>query len=96
MSFLKPTTKTPLDEAIDEVLLSMRMYSPDTDEYAKMLTQLERLYKLRSPKKESKSVSPDVLVNAIASVTGIGMILGFEKAHVVTSKALSFVSKPRI
>jgi hypothetical protein len=41
------------------------------------------------------SVSTDVIASAVAHLLGIGMIIGFEKANVITSKALPFVPKIR-
>jgi len=92
--FSRKAVKTKLDEAIDLVLSEMQTISSDSDEYAKMIVQLERLYKLKeidSPKR----VSPDTLAIVAGNLAGILLILNFERAGVVTSKALSFVMKLR-
>lgn len=46
--------------------------------------------------RRSPIIDPNVLVSAGASLLGIIAILGFEKANVVTSKAVGFVVKPKI
>jgi hypothetical protein len=39
------------------------------------------------------SVSPDMIASIAGTLLSIGLILGFEKANVITSKSLSFVPK---
>lgn len=84
--------KTGLEKAIEELHIEMNSVTADTEQYSKMADQLVKLYKLRefdSPKK----VSPDTLVLVGGNLLGIALIVGHERAHVVTSKALSFVLK---
>jgi aspartate-semialdehyde dehydrogenase len=40
-------------------------------------------------------IDPNVIISAAASLAGIIAILGFEKANVITTKAVSFVPKMR-
>lgn len=47
-------------------------------------------------KKPKKTVSPDTLVSAGASLAGIFMILSYEHIAPITTKALSFVTKAKI
>jgi hypothetical protein len=98
MSFLKAKSqKTELEKAIDSILIEMSCFSANDPQYNDLLGKLERLHKLNSnEKKEHRSVSPDALLAVIGNLTGIGMILGYEQAHVVTSKALGFVTKPKV
>lgn len=84
-----------LNEAIELVLDELKTHDPDSKEYALILTQLERLYALQSPKKDNP-VSKDGLVAVIGNLAGIGMILGFERFNVITSKALGFVIKSKV
>jgi hypothetical protein len=84
--------KTGLEKAIEELHIEMNSVTADTEQYSQMADQLVKLYKLRefdSPKK----VSPDTLVLVGGNLLGIALIVGHERAHVVTSKALSFVLK---
>jgi hypothetical protein len=83
-----------IDEAIDSVLFEMRGYTADTDEYAAMVDQLVKLHALKVKETRSR-VSPDVVVAAVVNLAGIFMIIRHEQINVITTKALSFVMKPR-
>jgi hypothetical protein len=84
-----------LDEEIDRVIIDMSMLKADSDEYKNMTDNLEKLYKARSHTRDSR-ISPDTLLVVVGNLIGIGIILGYEKAGVITSKALSFVIKGRV
>lgn len=69
-------------------------YDSASQEYSNIIKQIEVLYKLD---KEVKFViDPNTALVVGANILGILMILGYERAHVVTSKALSFVIKGRV
>lgn len=85
-------TQSPIDLAITQALSDLQSFSVDSVEYAKGVGQIKELYKLKE-NNSKKSVSPDVLVNAGANLIGILAILQYERVHVITSKALSFVMK---
>jgi hypothetical protein len=89
-----PDEKSGLEEAIDTVLSEMAGVTTDSDEYAKMVDQLVKLYSLKDTDAK-KRVSPDTLAMITGNLLGILVIVGHERAHVVTSKALSFVTKLR-
>lgn len=87
--------ETPLDKAINQVFSEMESLTADSDEYAKMVDRLEQLYKLKYPEKANK-LSKDAILAVVGNLAGIVLILGFERAHVVASKALGFVLKSRV
>lgn len=90
------TNKDGLSKAIDSLLEEMSDLNGDDPEYAKMADQLTKLYGLKEidHKVESNShVSADTLAVIGANLAGILMIVGHERAHVVTSKALSLLLK---
>lgn len=94
------TTKTPdeptkLEEAIDMVESKLKDAQPETPEFGLLVNRLEQLYTMK-PNKKAQRVSTDVLVTVAGNLAGIVLILGFERAHVMTSKALSFVLKSRV
>ena len=89
--FKKPAYEVALDKAINEALAELSTHTADSKEYAQTADQVVKLYQL---KKKSR-ISPDVLVTASANILGILVIVGHERAHVVTSKALAFVAKLR-
>lgn len=92
-----PDEKTGLEETIDYVQEKLLKMDPDSDEFAKTLDQLDQLYKIKSSeRKDEDRVSKDVLVTVGANLIGIVAILGYERAHVIGSKALNFVLKTKV
>lgn len=89
-----PNEKTGLEEVIDALLADMKNHEPDTEQYSKRVDQLVKLYKLKAEDKPER-VKPDTLALIAGNLAGIVLIIGHERAHVVTSKALSFVLKLR-
>jgi len=81
-----------LNRVIDDALQYMTGTPIDDENYDKMLTRLERLAKLRR-NPDDRRVSPDTLAMILGNLVGIGMIVGHERAHVVTSKALMFIKQ---
>jgi hypothetical protein len=79
--------------AIDVLYAKMSDLSPESREYAAVVDQLQKLYSLKD---NSKSyVSPDTLAMVAGNLAGILLIVGHERAHVVTSKAINFLLKLR-
>jgi len=92
--FTKPKKESSkLDEIIDEVETYILSSSPNDEEYSDLMDHLSKLYKIREQENSEKKISANTKAIIIANLAGIVMILGFEKAHVVTSKALSFIVK---
>lgn len=83
-----------LDVVIDDLLSEMKTLTSNTKEYALALDHLSTLYKIKEANSKKK-LSPDTKALIAANLAGILVIVGFEKANVVTSKALSFVMKLR-
>lgn len=93
--FQKPSAESiALEETILTLEVAMRTKGEDTDDYATMLNRLERLYKLKE-KNAPKRISPDTMLIVGGNLFGILVIVYFEQAHVLTSKALSFAGKLR-
>lgn len=121
--FKKPfdDESSKLDEAIDTLYDELKGFTTDDEEYAKIVTQLAQLHKMKTQEVElnhahqkitlesdkmeyeqkvqeenRNRVSLDTLMIVGGNLAGIVAILGFERFHVVTSKALSFVMKTRL
>lgn len=91
-----PDTKVGLNEAINSLLEEMSHLNGDSEEYAKMVEQLKTLYSLKEvdQKVDSwKRVSADTLAIVGGNILGIVMIVGHERASVLTSKALTLLTK---
>lgn len=94
MIFRIQTKPTVLEETIDAALAELKdLKTTDTD-YQTTLDRVKELYKLKE-QDAPKRVSPDTLATVLGNLAGIVLILNYEQAHVVTSKAISFVLKPR-
>lgn len=95
-STVEPTT---LDDVINEALAQLKNYPAHSDEYAQIVKQVEKLIALK-PKpekaKQKQSVSLETLLPVLGNLAGIGLILQHERLHVVTSKALGFVTKTKM
>jgi len=83
-----------LDKAINELFEELSYLPGNDEEYAKVVDQLSKLYSLKETE-SPKRVSPDVLATIAANLLGIIVIVGHERANVVTSKALGLLPKPR-
>lgn len=93
MLIKKPKEPTPLDRAIDELFSELQGLNGDSEEYDKMSDQLVKLMKLKKEVEPSWRVSSDTLAVVGANILGILLILNYERAGVVASKALAFVGK---
>jgi hypothetical protein len=81
-----------LEAAISDAFTALTDVDKNTPEYASMVDQLTKLYALKESNSKRR-VSPDTLAIVAGNIIGILMIVGHERANVVTSKALSFVMK---
>lgn len=83
----------PLDELITRVTEEMKTFGPDSEDYEKHLAYLERLNELRVNNKKQFRVDPNTLAGIVGNLFGIGMIIGYERANVMNSKATMFLGK---
>ena len=86
-------TDPALEEAITECLAEMKGCNADSEEYALLLTSLERLHELRA-EKGHKHVSKDTLATVAGNLLGILIIVSYERGHVMVSKAKDYVMRP--
>jgi hypothetical protein len=87
----------PLDETIENLISELAGLTTGDEAYNNSVSSLKTLMELRIADKAARkpSVSPDMMTSVVGHLLGIGMILGFEKANVLTSKSLTFVQKIR-
>lgn len=84
--------KLKLDDAIDECLRDMAGTRADSDAYARMMKRLKQLHALKE-QETKRRVSPDTLAIVLGNIAVVLIVVGYEKANVVTSRALSFLQK---
>jgi len=88
----KPKPLSKLELAIDALLDRIATEEYDSEDTPKLVDQVTKLIKLKeiyNPKRPS----PDTWILVAGNILGIVIIIGHERANVITSKALSFVMR---
>lgn len=85
---------THLETVIDSLLTRLENTDASSEEFAHITDQLVKLNAML-PKKEP-FVKAETLIPVVGNLAGIFAILNFERAGVITSKALNFVVKSRV
>jgi hypothetical protein len=92
--FKQPESDTRIEGAINRVLAAMQEYSPESVDYATLVQRLSELHALKVNNTKSR-MSKDTIATVLANIAGILLILHYERAEIVGSKALAFVMKAR-
>jgi hypothetical protein len=82
----------PIKKALDaEILATFNLISSETetDERAKLVTDVCKLMELRTKERVSK----DAIVAAVTHVVGLAVVLQHERVHVIASKAFGLIKK---
>jgi hypothetical protein len=93
----KPKTDlnaTSLKMAIDKLFEDLSKTDAGTPEYNAISDQIVKLYELRETDAKvasSQRMTPDVKATIAANLAGIAIIVGHERAHVLTSKAITML-----
>lgn len=88
----KPTLKTLKDDAIANAYV----LDPASDDYTTIIKNLETLEGIGTSRSRYTRVTPDAIVGAVSSLTGILCVLHYEQLHPVASKAFGLITKIRI
>jgi len=94
--FTKKDKRSTIDKEIDSVIEVMSILNANSDEYTAMAKNLEVLMKAKSYNKDGTKVSKDTVWTVVGSIASIVIIVGYEQAHIVASKAIGFVIKGRV
>lgn len=94
LKFFKRDKIEPVDEHITTVLTEMKHQGPGSEEYPKLMSLLERLYKLKM-EHNREPVSSDTIAMVAGNLMGILLIVAYEQKHVMTSKAFSHINRPK-
>jgi len=89
-----PVEPTGIDKAIAMILDDMQGVESDSKEYAIMLKHLGKLQKMKILKKEP-FLTPAQWLPVVGNLAGILIVTNFERANVLTSKAMSLIIKSR-
>lgn len=90
----KIAPKTQTDAALTKALAELKILEVTDEKYGPALDMVVKLHKMKQEELPNR-VTPDTMALVGANIAGILLIIGHEHAHVITSKALSFVLKPR-
>lgn len=85
----------PIDEVIANLANEMVGHEGHTEEYANCAAALKTLYEAKATLPKRNVLSADTAATIAANLVGIIMIIGHERANVITTKALGFIIKPR-
>lgn len=88
------TNTTGMKLVIDAATAELLKHDPQSEEFKKIVDQLERLNKIAATNSRDK-ISPDGVIAVLGNLAGIGIIVGHERLAVITSKAIGFVGKFR-
>lgn len=89
---LRPSGLTAMDEEIARLVDLLKKADPTTKEYETIVDNLKVLCEARE-KKNERAISYEMLIGVGANLLGLLIVLNFEKANVITSKAFSMLWK---
>lgn len=92
--FNQSKPKSRLQIEIDQLVLALGDHAPDSDEFGEIVERLSKLHKINQDIRPV-SVDPNTALTVAANLVGIFAIIRHESINVITSKALSFVLRPR-
>lgn len=83
-----------IDPLIENVIEEMHRKGVLSDDYPALMTHLERLHEIKV-KERQDPVSRDTLAMIAGNLMGILLIVAYEQKHVMTSKGLTQIIRPR-
>ena len=95
MDTFGPKSLKAIDAEIERLANQLSNMSPVNSDYEKIAKNLKTLTEARSMKNDSV-ISSEAILAAVVNIVGILVVLNFEKTGVITSKALSFLSKGKL
>lgn len=91
---MKAKDQSDLEKEMLRLYGELAALDPRTDAYKEILCRLQTLHEMQDATKQpKKSVSPDTILIATTNVIGIVIVLAYEHAHPVLSKAFSMIQK---
>lgn len=92
--FTKSPIEARLDKEIESALKELEIHEASSEEYGLVVERVAKLQKLKSEPR-LKPPSMDTILIVVANIYGILRITRYERENVITSKAQSFIPKPR-
>lgn len=88
----KKTSK--FDDVEDKLVEELMIHDPDSSDFRNSLMYLERIKALQET--EKSRISPDTLAIVGGNLLGILIMVGYERAHVMTSKGLGMLLRTKL
>lgn len=89
----KDVALAAIDSTINELAERLAKMNPEDEEYASVVESMGKLMKLRDEQASQNKIPPEVWMPVVANLVGICLVLFWEQAHVVTSKAFTLIKK---
>ena len=86
--------ESKLDAPIDKILTQMATTEPGSQEYHQLAMQLDQLYSTKAQQRNS-GVSTDTIWLVAGNLLGILIIVAYEQKHVMASRGMNFLIKPK-
>lgn len=90
----KTKIESLLDTEINAALEELKDLDKNSNEYGQRLERISKLHKLKA-EESPKRISPDNALVVAANLVGIIVIIHHERVAMITTKAMSFVMRPR-
>ena len=81
----KPTTYDALDIEIFRIVDELSYLDPMTEEYDKTLARLRELFAISN--KKTRRFTGDAMLSVVAQLVSVLIVVGYERTHVITTKA---------
>jgi hypothetical protein len=86
------STAPNYDPVIDKLLDELNEYGPDTEEFKAAMGYLEKIHKFQGRNAKIR-FDPNTILQVGGGLAGILIMVGYERMHVITSKALGHLIK---
>lgn len=85
-----------LDQAIEDTLKALRNLVVGTEDHARATDQLVKLHAMRTEHlNRRKPISSDTLATVVGNGVVALIVVGYERAHIVTTKAPQFLARAK-
>jgi hypothetical protein len=92
--FTKRPTEIKLETEINAALTELENLEKTSEEYGTLVDRIAKLHKLKM-EEHPKQINPDTVLVVAANLLGILWVTRYEREHVISTKALGFIMKPR-
>jgi hypothetical protein len=90
-NILKRDRRSNIEKLLDEQLECQLRDAESLEDISDVMALMEKRTELRK-----KGISPDTKAVIAGNLLGIALIMGYERGHVITTKALGFILRGRV